>query len=412
MLISGRNIVIIGLQPWYTDIGSNCKHIATILATTNQVLYVNIPLNRKLLLFKKKYPELAYHFGVARGTKPALVQINDHFWNFYPPSIHESINWIRSAYAFDKLNFLNNKRLARDIHWAATELGFENYLLFNDNDIFRGYYLKELLHPEMYIYYCRDYLRSVPYFSYHANRIEPLHISKADLALSNSYYLEDYLKQFNPNSFYTGQGCNIELFNGYKTFDPPEDIKHIPHPRIGYVGNLYGLRLDEEIFFSIAKHNPDWQIILIGPEDESFRKSKLHDLANVHFLGKKPLESLPAYIQSIDVCLNPQRVNELTIGNYPLKVDEYLAMGKPVVATRTHAMKMFETYCYLAEKKEDFPILIEQALYENNPLLEEKRKSFASTHTWEHTVSMISEYILLTEKGLSKYQMKAAKNES
>ncbi|MBX5438600.1 MAG: glycosyltransferase family 1 protein, partial [Thermoflavifilum sp.] len=119
MLISGRNIVIIGLQPWYTDIGSNCKHIASILSTANQILYVNIPLNRKVLFFPKKYPELAYHFDVIRRRKPALVQIDDHFWNLYPPTVHESINWIKSAFIFDKLNLLNNKRLAQDIRWAT-----------------------------------------------------------------------------------------------------------------------------------------------------------------------------------------------------------------------------------------------------------------------------------------------------
>lgn len=412
MLNAKRNIIIIGLQPWYIDIGSNCKQIASTLATTHHVLYVNIPINRKLLLFKRKYPELTYHFEVIRGEKPALVQIDEHFWNFYPPTIHESINWIQSPKLFDRLNKVNNRRFARDIQWAADQLGFKDYILFNDNDIFRGFYLKELLHPSLYVYYCRDYLRAVPYFKYHADRIEPLHIQKADLAISNSHYLERYLRQYNANSYYTGQGCNVSLFNGDRIYKTPSDIEKIPRPRIGYVGNLYALRLDEQIFYYIATQRKDWHIILIGPEDEVFSKSRLHELENVYFLGKKPIESLPAYIQSLDVCLNPQKINDMTIGNYPLKIDEYLSMGKPVVATRTEAMKMFEEHCYLAYTKEDYPMLIEQALHEQHESTINERKAFAREHTWENTVSKIWEYISKTETTLSKDAMKYKETEA
>ncbi|MCL6524183.1 MAG: glycosyltransferase [Thermoflavifilum sp.] len=399
---SNRNIVIIGLQPWYTDIGSNCKHIATEWVKTHQVLYVNIPINRKSWIRQNKHPEFRYHADVIKGKKPAIIQIDDHFWNLYPPTIHESINWVKSARLFDWLNKINNQRLAKDIQWAIKQLGFRNYVLFNDNDIFRGFYLKELLQPNIYVYYCRDYLRAVPYFKYHADRLEPIHIQKADLAVANSHYLEAYLKQYNTNSYYTGQGCNLSLFNGNKTYDTPPDIQNIPRPRIGYVGNLYALRIDEQIIHHIAIQKKEWHIVLIGPEDENFQKSSLHRLPNVHFLGKKTLESLPGYIQSLDVCINPQKINEMTIGNYPLKIDEYLAMGKPVVATSTQAMNMFEKYCYLANVKEDYPALIEKAIQENNNSKIAERIAFASEHTWENVASKIWEYILFTEEKIAK----------
>ena len=56
---------------------------------------------------------------------------------------------------------------------------------------------------------------------------------------------------------------------------------------------------------------------------------------NVHFLGAKKTDELASYMEHFDVCINPQVVNDLTIGNYPRKIDEYLAMGKAVVATDT-----------------------------------------------------------------------------
>ncbi len=68
--------------------------------------------------------------------------------------------------------------------------------------------------------------------------------------------------------------------------------------------------------------------------------------------AKKP-EQTAAYIHHFTICINPQLVNPLTIGNYPRKIDEYLASGKPVVATATQAMEMFRELCchYVIQKK-------------------------------------------------------------
>jgi len=98
------------------------------------------------------------------------------------------------------------------------------------------------------------------------------------------------------------------------------------------------------------------------------------------------LQELPNYVQAFDVCMNPQLLNNITRGNYPLKIDEYLAMGKPVVASRTKAMKLFENHTYLADKAEEYPALIKKALAENNPEKENERIRFANSHTWENVI--------------------------
>ena len=103
----------------------------------------------------------------------------------------------------------------------------------------------------------------------------------------------------------------------------------------------------------------------------------------------KPLNNLPDYINVFDVCINPQLVNLVTIGNYPRKIDEYLAVEKPVVATATKAMETFSNFVYLAESKEDFVGLIEKALNEDSELLQNQRRDFALEHTWENSVKDI-----------------------
>ncbi|MCG9880404.1 MAG: glycosyltransferase, partial [Bacteroidia bacterium] len=167
------------------------------------------------------------------------------------------------------------------------------------------------------------------------------------------------------------------------------DIADIPKPIIGYIGALYTLRLDLGILETIANHNPKWSLVLIGPQDEAFERSSLHDLPNVYFLGLKNGDTLPAYLSAFDVAINPQVLNEVTIGNYPRKIDEYLAMGKITVATKTKAMSIFSEHTYLAETKEEYPMLIEKALSENNEARIKERISFARSHTWENSVDEI-----------------------
>ncbi len=84
---------------------------------------------------------------------------------------------------------------------------------------------------------------------------------------------------------------------------------------------MFSLRLDIEVLVYLAEQRPDWSIVLVGPEDEAFKASKLHQITNVHFLGSKPMEALPSYLNHFDVALNPQKLNEVTIGNYPRKID-------------------------------------------------------------------------------------------
>ena len=387
-LVKDRDIIVVGQQPWDVEIGSNCKNLALEFSRSNRVLYVNSPLDRITLMRQKHNPKIEKRLDVINGKTDGLVQIQENLWNYYPDALIESINRIKFKWLHTVLNKLNNKRLATSIKKAADKLGFRDYILFNDNDIFRCFYLKEYLKPAISIYYSRDFMLAVDYWKLHGTRLEPQLIEKSDVCVANSVYLASYCKKYNPHSYYVGQGCDLDTFTNYKG-EQPADIAKIKGPVIGYVGALQSIRLDMDLIKYIALKKPEWNIVLVGPEDREFTASDLHELPNIHFLGGKAPELLPAYISAFDVCLNPQLVNEVTIGNYPRKIDEYLAMGKPVVATRTDAMSVFEDHTYLGNTKEDYIQLIEKALGEDSESLHQQRTAFAGTHTWENNVNEI-----------------------
>lgn len=398
-MIAGADILIIGQQPWDTELGSNCKNIALELSKNNRVLYVNSPLDRVTWLRGMNNPKVKKRLNVIKGKRSGLVELQHNLWNYYPDCWAESINWISNDFIFDAFNRINNKRFSESITKALDSLQFKDIILFNDQEIIKGFYLKDFLEPRLSIYYCRDYIIGVDYWKKHGVKLEADLIGKNDICVSNSEYLNEYCKSFNFNSFNVGQGCDFTgFFADY--YNKPADLLNLEGTIIGYVGTLSSIRLDIEIMKYVANSFPEHQIVLVGPEDDEFKSSELHDLSNVHFLGHKASHQLPSYINFFDLCINPQLINEITIGNYPRKVDEYLAFGKPVVASKTSTMETFAAYVYLASSKEEYVELIQKALAEDSPDLRTCRIRYALTHTWENSINEIYKAINSTLKSL------------
>lgn len=387
------DVVIVGQQPWDTEIGSNCKNIAQELSKRHRVLYVNSPLDRGTRYRRRKDSRVKTRLKVIRGERLGLTELQENLWLLYPDCLVESINWLNGRTIFDFFNRRNNRKFANAIKKALETLGFRQVVLINDNEIFKAFYLNEMLSPKLSVYYSRDYMLAVDYWKKHGNVLEPLLIAKNDICVANSEYLTDYCKKYNPNAYFVGQGCDLDLFDSDKIIEI-RDAFTSRRPIIGYVGVLDELRLDIQILQHIATSKPEWNLVLVGPETEMFKSSALHHLSNVTFVGKKRPEELASYIQVFDVCINPQIVNDVTIGNYPRKIDEYLAMGKPVVATKTRAMDFFKEYVYLCDSKETYVDNIERALEENSSQKENSRRTFAHTHTWERSVNAIEEAII------------------
>jgi hypothetical protein len=402
-MIKNKDIIVVGIQPWDIAIGSNCKNIAEEFSKHNRVLYVNAPLDRATIKNDFANEKVQKRLKILYGEIPDLYEINQNLWNLYPRTRIESINRLSVNFLYDILNQRNSKLFAKQILDAVSRLGFKDYILFNDSLMFMGVYLKELLKPSLYIYYMRDFLTKNPYWKKHGARLEPRLIQTADLVVNNSVLYAEYGAQYNPHSYMVGQGCDTSLFtdeNG--KIAVPDDLSTIPGPIIGYVGYLSARRLDIQLLEYIADTRKDWSIVLVGPEDEEFAKSALHSKNNVHFLGSRDPSALPGYIKGFDVAINPQLVNEATMGNYPRKIDEYLTMGKPTVGTATKAMEYFKDVTYLAHSHEDYIVLINRALHENSPELQKIRRQCGSGHSWENNVAEIYKYIeiIANEKGI------------
>jgi teichuronic acid biosynthesis glycosyltransferase TuaH len=386
--IKNRDIILFSFQAWNSDIAFNFKDMAFELSRNNRVLFIDRARDRNTILKRilaRKAPEPVNSHN--------MEMIGENLWVLHPKSILESGNWSPNYRLFDFFNRINNKRLAVEIKEAIRSLGFTNSLLINDNDFFRGLYQKSLLPVREYIFYIRDHLTVQPFFEKFGPRCEMEMIRKADLVVANSDWLAQYAGQWNPNSVDIGQGCELGAFTSDKLAEP-EDMVGIPRPIIGYCGAITSMRLDEGLLDHIADSLPDMSVVLVGPTDSVFEKSSIRARKNIFFLGGKKPEQTSAYIHYFTLCINPQLINPLTIGNYPRKIDEYLASGKPVVATATQAMSMFRDYVSLCKTNEEFVMNIRKLL--DDPIwtsasYQKIRREFALTHTWENSMGELGD---------------------
>jgi glycosyltransferase involved in cell wall biosynthesis len=114
---------------------------------------------------------------------------------------------------------------------------------------------------------------------------------------------------------------------------------------------------------------------------------QLPSLPNLHILGMKSIADLPGYLKGMDVLLMPYKLNEATRNIYPLKLHEYMATGKPVVATAIPAVEDFRDLIYVADDHEQFLLRITAALSEADPGLNAARMECARHHDWQTHVN-------------------------
>ena len=207
-------------------------------------------------------------------------------------------------------------------------------------------------------------------------------LERVDQVVLHSPALLEKKGGINPNTMFVPNGVD---FVAYSTPTPePEDLKAIPHPRIGYVGVIKD-QLDFGLLVELARRHPEWSWVMVGPvrsgSAQAERLAALTLLPNVHFLGGKPYTELPAYMQHLDVCMLCYVRNGYTKFIYPMKLHEYLATGHPVVGTPIRSLQEFGKVVRLASTPDEWSAAIAAALARPADGQEE-RVATARAHDW------------------------------
>jgi glycosyltransferase involved in cell wall biosynthesis len=160
-------------------------------------------------------------------------------------------------------------------------------------------------------------------------------------------------------------------------------VEGIPTPRLGYVGVIGERAFDTSLVASVARLRPQWSFVLAGPASRRAARS-LRELPNIHIVGPVPYESLASVLSALDVGLIPYRSEGLVRYVFPKKFNEYLAMGKPVVATPLPALEGLEGLHHRAATPPEFVAAVEAALAQaREPGFAARQRAHASANSWE-----------------------------
>jgi glycosyltransferase involved in cell wall biosynthesis len=231
------------------------------------------------------------------------------------------------------------------------------------------------------VYFCMDDFLNFPTVT--ASMIAPLErrlLEKVDLVVATAASLTKSKRPRSGAAYHLPQGVNFDHFAEPRA-EPP-DLAGIPRPRIGFAGSL-STQCDVDLLVRLATAFPDASLVLVGPVGlDRAELDRLH-LPNVHILGVRSYEDLPAYVQHFDVGIIPYVLSAWTVAVDPLKLLEYLAAGLPVVTTAIpEAAKYAETVAVAADS-DAFVTAVREALSSNRESARRRGQALAREHTWE-----------------------------
>ena len=301
-------------------------------------------------------------------------------------------------------NLLNVFSISLDIKRWMRLLRFNDPVVisFLPSPLAQG--LIEQLNPALTIYYCANHMAGASKATAALRAWEDKFFSSADLVFTISEAIAERAHSFSRFVYSFPAGVEMAKFEHQgPNMVYPADIVNLKRPIIGYIGALSDV-FDKQQIVDLAKALPTATVVLVGPKYTDL--SILKDVPNIVLLGERPHDQIPAYISSFDVALIPYIVNEFTDSVYSCKLNEYLAMGVPVVSTNMREVRRFAEQfpdtVLIGTDSLDFIGKVKQAL--DNPEFRlpgicEKRIKAARENTWEKRfigiMQVIEQHLLL-----------------
>ncbi len=252
------------------------------------------------------------------------------------------------------------------------------------------------LRPQAIVYDCMDELSAFKNAPPALKEREAELMRRACVVFTGGQSLYEAKRDAHPNVRAFPSSVDIEHFaRARHVAAEPEDQASIPGPRLGFFG-VIDERFDIELLAGLAAARPNWHFVMLGPVVK-IDPATLPRGGNIHYLGSKSYEELPAYIAGWDVALLPFARNEATRYISPTKTPEYMAAGKPVVSTsirdvvRPYGQKGLVR---IADTVDDFVAACEAAMAEDAVARRRDADAFLRQTSWDGTWAQMRQIVL------------------
>ncbi len=346
-------ICIGGEDWWYHNRGHFDFQIMRRLAKRWPVLFVNslgvrVPSLRDNRQFATRILRKLKSLG------NGLVNVEDNFWVFSPVMVPGAAGQAISSWA-----------LRPQIKLAASRLGIKNPMLWMHCPA--GEPLASNFGAVAIVLQRTDRFEAFPEAdsAVVGRQIARLK-SAADLVVYANSELMASEKISVRRQLLVTHGVDLETFAavGRTSGSRRADVSHIGHPRVGFIGGIDDHTFDVELFLGVARSRPDYQFVMVG--DCSLPEGWC-GLRNVHFIGRQPYDQVASYMAAMNVLIMPWNRSEWIKACNPIKLKEYLAVGRPVVTTDFPALDAWREYVHVATGSEAFAEAIDAALASGSP---------------------------------------------
>lgn len=351
-----HDIILISTADWDNPFWTNKQHVTMELARQgHRVLYIESLALRRPTLTGRDISRVVRR--LKRGFSPPR-RVNNRVWVWSPIVVP-----LHNIKSIQKLNRL----------LLSLGVGFYSKLMRLDFKVVWTYSpmttrLFELNSIRMLVYHAVDDIKAQPGMPFSAiQEAEEDLLNRADLTFVTSLNLQNMHKASGRNVIYYSNVADFGHFN--KAIDPeleePEDMKAISGPRLTLIGAISGYKVDFELLRDVARARPEWSLVLIGDVGEGDPHTNAEVLKvcpNIHLLGPRPYEELPAYLKASHVAILANRENDYTRSMFPMKFFEYLAAGRPVVSTPLDALRDYSDVATFARGAEAYIAAVEAAL--------------------------------------------------
>jgi glycosyltransferase involved in cell wall biosynthesis len=365
---------------WNAENRTSSHHIAQRLGARFPLLYIDTPGLRAPQATGRDFRKL---FGKLSNVLELPRPIGPHMWVMTMPQI-----------PFRKLPgtaAVNRAASAAMVRRAARHLGFRNpvyWFVVPHASVVLGRRREEFV-----VYYCIDDFAAFPGVDAPSiQRMDDELSIRADQLFVASARLMPEKKKLNASATLSPHGVDVDLFA--KAMDPttgvPEPARALRKPVIGYFGVL-GDWIDIELLEYCAQKRPDWSFLFIGRI--STEVSNLRRLPNTVFIPPQPYASLPEWAKAFDVAVIPYRLTRQVLNSNPLKLREYLATGKPIVAVRAPEIEKFGHVLPLADNHEEFLAHLDNAVHDRSAASRQSRLDSIRGQSWDDRVDAVVEIV-------------------
>jgi glycosyltransferase involved in cell wall biosynthesis len=379
-MIKNQQIICISSTTWYGYYTKSTVQILERLAASNQVLFIEYPHTWKdcitTLLKKQNGPQVARMLGLSKRLKTITTASSTRVYNLViPPTL--PVYFLKNEKLFNWLFRINSSIYRRSVRKAARTLGFDQPIVIGAFNPFYGNALLGKLNEKAHIYYCYDAVESW----FYGERIfttEQQYLKKVDGVITTSNQLYKEKSSVNSNCITVKNGVDFQLFSPHAR----TGISHRERKKIGYIGSL-DHRFDIDLVEFVIRHSPDFDFEFTGALLNESVKTRLSGYPNVRFFEPVDSSMVPALLASYDAGMIPYLCNDANKNIYPLKINEYLAVGVPLVMTDFARLPEFDSMVSTASNEEQFLMLLHREINSDSLAKVKDRINFAKNNSWE-----------------------------